>query len=190
MAPSSLSVRTAQPHAGSNSDGSLGRAPATDSPGARGKPPPAPASLRLTPRQLLGTMLFVDLVLAHGGVHDLADTVAQSPGNKNSTSTLSVATPTTATTFTPPSPASATTVVNSKKLPSKPSRKDSIISASGLKEKPDDAPVKGLGLSLGPTTVQPAASPGPSPSVASPANPGVDPLSQVRLCSGFLVHRR
>ncbi|CAN8096946.1 unnamed protein product [Discula destructiva] len=89
-------------------------------------------------------------------------------GSKNSISSPSLATPTTSTTMTPPAPASAATVVSPKKLSSKLSRKDSIISVSGLKDKPEE--------DASPKVV--AASPAPSPSVASPVNPGVDPLSQ------------
>ncbi|KAJ4409975.1 hypothetical protein N0V82_009343 [Gnomoniopsis sp. IMI 355080] len=90
-------------------------------------------------------------------------------GNKNSNPSHSNADLTISTTLPPTSPTSATTVTNARKFPSKPTRKDSIISASELKEKSEDDSVKS------PTT---AKAPASSTSVATPFNVGVDPLSQ------------
>lgn len=102
-----------------------------------------------------------------------ADTASQHPGNKISSTSLSITTPTTTSTPTAPTPSSATTIGNARKPPTKPARKDSRSSA-GLKEHAEDDQPKGLVV----TTAQSGASSAPSPSATSPTNPGVDPLSQ------------
>lgn len=78
-------------------------------------------------------------------------------------------TPTTATTITPPTPATL------KKGPAKLTRKDTATTAI-LRNSTDEGTVKIPGLN---TNSRSNTSPAPSPAVASPTvNPGVDPLSQ------------
>lgn len=104
-----------------------------------------------------------------------ADTASQQTGNKISSTSLSIPTPTTATatTPTPTTPNSANTTGTARKSLPKNGRKDST-STAGLRDPADDGSASGLGL----ITTQPTASPLPSPSIASPINPGLDPLSQ------------
>lgn len=128
-----------------------------------------------------GLLVFRGLLgggYSHHRVVQIADTASRiRPGNKNSNSSHSIADLTISTALPPTSPTSSTTATNSRKQPIQPTRKDSIISASELKEKPEDDSIKS------PTTAQ---SPAPSHSVATPSNVGVDPLSQVRPYLGTL----